>query len=38
MGHFYMFESWNFYKIENTLKVIPLEVSILIEKKKEKVS
>jgi len=33
-----MFESWNFYKIENTLKVIPLEVPILIEKKKEKVS
>lgn len=38
MGHFYMFESWNFFKIENTLKVIPLEVPILIEKKKEKVS
>lgn len=36
MGHFYMFESWNFFKIENTLKVIPLEVPILIEKKKRK--
>lgn len=35
MGHFYMFGSWDFFKIENTLKVIPLEVPILIKKKKK---
>lgn len=31
-----MFESWDFFKIENTLEVIPLEVPILFKKKKKK--
>lgn len=32
-----MFESWDFFKIENTLEVIPLEVPILFKKKKKRV-